>query len=158
MNRADALAILQGRPFSTLAAETGQPTGDVAGGWKEVIDSALRAIGTPQSGLATATVSEAQWPEFVAYLRLFGLRQLYGDLVLSADKVSVGGGELSIDRSTRLTGLASLIARAEADLAGFGGAGRPVSGVLTKTAPIQPLSGQTDPNARRYRGDPLQRA
>lgn len=153
--RAEALTHLANRPFSTLAAETGQATTDVANGWKGPIDGALRAIGVPEADLATYELTTADRPIFLAYVRLFALEQIRADFLALAVKTTVSGD--LIDPAARVAGLDRLLVEARAAVAAAGSSGVPLTGTLTQTAPILAPAGQTDPNDRRYRGDALLR-
>lgn len=65
--------------------------------------------------------------------------------------------DASQDNSGYIQALQKLLDVVNAQLAQIQGAGAAAVGVLTATAPITDTCGVIDPNARVYRGDPLQR-
>lgn len=147
--------MLQARPFTTLASETGQATTDTPDGWQQAIDAALRALGVGEGNLVTHELTAATRPVFLAHVRVAALEQIRGDLVAFGVRTTIGA--YSLDPTARIAALDRLLAEARAAVIAEGASGTPAHGVLTQTAPILPAVGQADPNARRYRGDALLR-
>lgn len=91
-------------------------------------------------------------------VKIDGIRLLLGQAARQVDFRTSSGSSVSLsdlfDHFRLLLSLAESQVAAASSAAGGGIA----VGQLTTTAPIMPERGQLSPNARRYRGDPLERS
>ena len=71
--------------FAALASETGQLTTDSTGGFGPAIDRALRTLGVTEANLATATVTDANVPAFLALCEYHALARIWRALATKAD-------------------------------------------------------------------------
>ena len=91
-----AAAALAAAEHAELLEALGVGTTDTAGALKEPLDAALRLIGVPESGLATATVADGDIAPFLAALRWTVLRRLRN---AAAARVTVSAPGLGVSKA-----------------------------------------------------------
>lgn len=104
--------------FATLATETGQATGDTSAGFGPAIDQALRKIGgTAEADMATATVTDANTPAFLALAEYYALVRFARAL---ATRIDTGITATEGDREQMFANVRKLIEIAKFEAAGYG--------------------------------------
>lgn len=121
------MALSRATAASTVAAENAElfallavGTADTAGQLKEPLDAALRAIGTPESALATAAVADGDVPGFMAYLTWRVLLRLKRASIGRAKKIAATGLGVSKEYGDIGAQIDALIADAVTELPGYG--------------------------------------
>jgi hypothetical protein len=71
--------------LAALVAEAKQPATDSPAGFGPAIDKALRTLGYAETTLATATVSDAQVPAYLALSKYHALLRIWATLATRAD-------------------------------------------------------------------------
>jgi hypothetical protein len=113
--------------LAMLAADAQQLTTDSGGGFGPAIDKALRAMGTAETALSTATVDDASVSAFLALCEYYALVRIWRTLATRADPANVRG--VNSSRAQVVLQVKDLVIEAANACAGYGyPVGAPVAG------------------------------
>lgn len=140
LTRAQSVTYLAGA-FDVLALDVGVTATDDAVGWGLAVDAALRALGTAEADLATATASDSATPAYLAVLRYFALDHLAAKLLGRVSTTTEAGLKRERQQAYANVVRERDLARARAEATGFLSAEMPAA-VLHRVSYADPYGAE----------------